>query len=976
MKTLRCVLAAGVALACGAAVMAQKLQSESIVRQQQVQQRVRTMARELVGGVLDQQMQQLRENGLQSHQVYGEIADMRKNLDALIEKEMPEVIRMLGQIEAAKGSEREKTFVGAREKSREVVVSLYVQRQALLRRLKIAEMAAQVRQLILHQTNVLTSTEGLPEQPQARREALNLSTLEDQRDVHTLYGRFSEVLTEVSRWTGPFGLEAAEGLRLAKDARIDDELGGAEKHLQAAAYPEASTSQKAVIRGLQSLLAKIEKAQGLADADRNAMADKLRDLINQQEKLREETKKGALDQDKADQLAGQQNQVRKDVAKLADAAERQDMKRALDKAQQAAAEASTDLFEQKQSDAVEQQNNVVNNLEKAADLADLLEGLEAGLNSEQYEKRIDDLEAARADLAKVEREQAKANDQAATNPAEAKKAEKQASQDLAKIPQGRDLPKAVEGRIEEARDETAEAANAKPENTPKEVAEADRAVERAVSETEAALADAKRERLGAEIAELAHAARALDEAAKAERNIAKESGEAAKQQGLQADKAKEMAQDQADVKAIADKVAQGVQQTAPDAAKTLQEAAPAIREAGKQLEAAERQPGEASKPAAEKAAGEAANAAEKIEKAAEQVRQEMRKALEEMRKLGGEQIEQVQDARQDVEKGLAEAMAPLGEKPAEKMAELAKKAGELAKENVPVDPGANAALREAQEKAGEGAQEAKTPEAAGEAKEGVEQAMGEAGASLASRENQIAQDMAAAEAMAAAGEKQPEGQQVAGEPAGQPAGEQPGGQPSGEQPGGQEPGGQPAGEQPGGEPGGQQPGQPGAQPGNQPGGQPAPMPPMQGLANQPIREASQLAAELAGIPAGAQPGPPGMPGMQPGMMPGMQPGMGIKPIPGPTSPMATAGGVSQSGQPMENQAMPPRPLQKAPEEVAAGTATPDSDKDAENGDRKFLEKPWMAKLPPEARGAIRGGAQHRPPRGYESRLQRYFENID
>ena len=46
------------------------------------------------------------------------------------------------------------------------------------------------------------------------------------------------------------------------------------------------------------------------------------------------------------------------------------------------------------------------------------------------------------------------------------------------------------------------------------------------------------------------------------------------------------------------------------------------------------------------------------------------------------------------------------------------------------------------------------------------------------------------------------------------------------------------------------------------------------------------------------------------------------------------------------------------------------------GGRNFLEQPWFARLPPELRTAIRNNAQRQPPRGYEERLQRYFENLD
>ena len=61
----------------------------------------------------------------------------------------------------------------------------------------------------------------------------------------------------------------------------------------------------------------------------------------------------------------------------------------------------------------------------------------------------------------------------------------------------------------------------------------------------------------------------------------------------------------------------------------------------------------------------------------------------------------------------------------------------------------------------------------------------------------------------------------------------------------------------------------------------------------------------------------------------------------------------------------------------AGDACSDAHaRHAEPGDRRFLESPWFAKLPPELRNAIRNNAQRRPPRGYEERLKRYFESMD
>jgi hypothetical protein len=50
--------------------------------------------------------------------------------------------------------------------------------------------------------------------------------------------------------------------------------------------------------------------------------------------------------------------------------------------------------------------------------------------------------------------------------------------------------------------------------------------------------------------------------------------------------------------------------------------------------------------------------------------------------------------------------------------------------------------------------------------------------------------------------------------------------------------------------------------------------------------------------------------------------------------------------------------------------------DAEAAEKSFEREPWFAKLPPEMRKAIRAKSQRRAPRGYEEKLDRYFQNID
>jgi hypothetical protein len=315
---------------------------------------------------------------------------------------------------------------------------------------------------------------------------------------------------------------------------------------------------------------------------------------------------------------------------------------------------------------------------------------------------------------------------------------------------------------------------------------------------------------------------------------------------------------------------------------------------------------------------------------------------------------------------------------------MSRQAGQMAAQNVPVDPGATSALRGAEQQAQQGANPQATPQQAQSAEQGAQQAMAEASASLAARGEEIANDIALGRAIAQAGEKPLPASEMASAQGGHAGQSQPGeGQPAGQQtpgqPGGEQSAGQPGQGQQGSPQGGQQvggqpmPGQPsGAQPG-------ATMPAGAPLANRPIREAAQIAAALAGATEGGMPGAEaaaGQPGM--GAMPGRAASPSLAPPtkPGMTSPFGQGGGGIISGSFRENQpGMISEPI-PGPEEPPQGGTTPDSDKDAEPGDKKFAEKPWFAKLPPEVRNAIRASINRRAPRGYEETMQKYFENLE
>jgi hypothetical protein len=99
--------------------------------------------------------------------------------------------------------------------------------------------------------------------------------------------------------------------------------------------------------------------------------------------------------------------------------------------------------------------------------------------------------------------------------------------------------------------------------------------------------------------------------------------------------------------------------------------------------------------------------------------------------------------------------------------------------------------------------------------------------------------------------------------------------------------------------------------------------------------------------------------------------------PGKPSPNAKQGGTTQAGSTSSNQRASDSPLEQVEGlEKGIDGRTDNGGNDAEAAARKFAKEPWFTRLPPELRKAIRANSQRRAPRGYEERMNRYFENVD
>ncbi|HEX3658691.1 MAG TPA: hypothetical protein VHV55_23060 [Pirellulales bacterium] len=650
---------------------------EMLRRKQEHQQRARDLARELVSSILDIQLQQLSENGLEHLPLYRDISQMRTHLDGLVEAEMADVVNLLLKAQDQLPAEREATFVEARKKTREVVVRLSIERQNLLRRLKTAELAAQVKRLIAMQTIVTNATQSLPAQPSTRQEAALVATIQDERDVQALFTRLLEMLREVRGWGGEVGQGAAEGLATLRTAAVGQRLADAIADLEMAEFDQAGEQEAAVLKGLRLLLEKIEETQGLVGTDRELALENVRQLIARQTQLRDDTRAAELDEATIDKLIERQATLQKEIGRLPEMLNRVPAALpAVEAARRAASSASARIFDGKREPAVAQQTAAAAQLEAVEQhLLTAALRTDGAQSAAELKSLAEALAEAQKQIERAQAETAEAKTDVQKQAAEAAaKHLARAAEQLAAIEPAAVFPEAVKSAIEEAADQTQRAAQAArkadakaAEATDSPLPAATRAQQHAQSEVAAALADARRNMLSTRFEELSKAAEALDRAAGAQRNVAAQAEKAAQSapaEGLPSEQSKALAAQETAVGQVAKKVTEAVAQSAPKAAEPLEQAAAAIEATRRELEPAE---SSQTKPDARRVAQQAEQAVAPLKSAADQLRSA---AAEAARQLDAEsrrqlaELEPVRDAAAQASMGM-----PAADETAEKLAQ-------------------------------------------------------------------------------------------------------------------------------------------------------------------------------------------------------------------------------------------------------------------------------------------------------------------
>lgn len=633
----------------------------ALVHQQREQERARAMARELVQGVLDIQLRQLEENQLEQLPIYGDIKAMRGNLDQLVDREMQDVVQTLLKAQRGTDAEREQAATDARGKIRSVVVKLMAERQRLFKRLQVAKLAAQIRQLIGLENKVLTQTRLLPEESPATREQHTLEALENQRDIAAIHFQFVEVLADVATWEGPIGAGASQGMRLLKTLKLDQELQAADRSLAASQFLEAQQAEQAAVRGWQALLEVIEKTQGLMGTDRGALAEQVAALRKRQEALREQTRQAdPQDAARGEQLAQQQHDIQQQLGQMAEALREFPQTEALaEQAKAAAFDAEAKLFEGALPEAQQQQGQVLGALAEIEQRLAQAAETQRDQTADQLAAKVQRLEQLDQAVQQARAKQNEVGQQAAANAPAAKGSEDQVAQQLQQANQVADFGAPLETRLADAQAEVAAAqqalANAAPAATEARLEaarEAAQAIDQVAAEVKQELADARREHLAVKVGELARAAEALERAAAAEQEVG-ETAAAAAPTGLLPETAQNLAEQQARVRQVAQEIAEGVKQTSPAAAQQLQAATPALDQVAQQLQAAKENSGDAGREATAKVAQSAQQSTQQLEQAAKTLREQAGEAATQLARIAEEQLKPVVAAREAVEKSLA-----------------------------------------------------------------------------------------------------------------------------------------------------------------------------------------------------------------------------------------------------------------------------------------------------------------------------------
>lgn len=531
------------------------------------QERAIALTRKLLEEHLDVQLRQLEENGLTDRDVYLEIAAMRRHLRQLADSEMRSIVDRLAEFNGSPNLGDSGSLATVRKQISDVVRQLSIERQVVLRRLKIVELAAQLKELIRLQTAARDAADDVPLAQQTQQESLVLKAIEDQRHAKELYLIVVDTMDDVRTWNGPWSAVASDGLRILKVAKVGQQFDEANRDLQSLQFAKAIEKQTSVIQVLNKLLAIVARASGAIESKDLAHAERVRKLIESQTQVRDATRLLNDLEAATTELIEGQSEIHRGIVEFQELLPDSTIARNhAQKAETAAFEAAAKLLDNDRLAALTEQGHVLGNLlaieRTLADLAQQSQ-FKSAAQMTQLVSKLMELESKVHDA------------QSAHDEFSSREGVKKIADQIRQLGSVDELPSPIPNELSDLADAINTEVNLTGQEKADGVDESAKKVTQSFERLRAiiatALQDARRRESAIIIGELARATEVLERLSAEEKSIAEslQSEALAPADSDAADNGKHVANRQAEVIAIARKLIEATDHTAPDASQAL-----------------------------------------------------------------------------------------------------------------------------------------------------------------------------------------------------------------------------------------------------------------------------------------------------------------------------------------------------------------------------------------------------------------------
>jgi hypothetical protein len=431
--------------------------SENLEEIQTLQQRIQQRTGSVVTEILNEQLQRLRDNRMEGLPAFGDIKQTHESLTELLRDEMAKTSEELVKARQQSLPHREAMDRGRLRTTLQVLTQ---ERDRTRRRLQVAELAGDFRELIDRQTAVQEDTMRLSETPDEQRVEQTLEVLDDQKDARVLFQQLETSLNDVSKWNNRLSDAASKALAEIRERAVGQRFEDAEAEIGRGRLVAAAENQNEIVERLSSALQNVEAARGIDPVNALPLLEIVTELRERQEVLQRLAGE-ANSLEALDGLTERQGAVRSELGGLSEELpEGHPATSRLEPASSAASRAEQHLFEGDAAQAIAAQGEVVQQLrqlEQLLEQTDIAEGMSPGT---ALTDEIGQLERLDESLEKLLEQQEAVVEQAGANPESAGQLEQEVADELGRQAARSPLPENVAREVKQAAEAADKAATA------------------------------------------------------------------------------------------------------------------------------------------------------------------------------------------------------------------------------------------------------------------------------------------------------------------------------------------------------------------------------------------------------------------------------------------------------------------------------------------------------------------------------------